>query len=60
MADKGPVDEKLKQAITEIEAQHYKVLTKEEYDHLMALHVTKEKPFGYSCGWFMVRFEDTD
>ena len=43
MADKGPVDEKLKQAITEIEAQHYKVLTKEEYDHLMALHVTKEK-----------------
>ena len=41
MADKGPVDEKLKQAITEIEAQHYKVVTKEEYNHLMALHVTK-------------------
>ena len=35
MADNGPVDEKLKQANTEKEAQHYKVLTKEEYDHLM-------------------------
>lgn len=43
MADKGPVDEKLKQAITDIEAQQYKVLTKEEYEHLMTLNVSRAK-----------------
>lgn len=43
MAGKGPVDEKLKKAITDVEAHEYKVLTKEEYDHLMKLHVVKNK-----------------
>ena len=40
----GPVDEKLRKAIAAVEAQDFKVLTKEEYEKLIKLQVVGEKP----------------
>ena len=40
----GPVDEKLRKAIADVEAKDFKVLTKEEYEKLIKLQVVGEKP----------------
>ncbi|MCG8078886.1 MAG: hypothetical protein JAY75_21940 [Candidatus Thiodiazotropha taylori] len=43
MAGKDSEDEKLTQAIAEVEQKDLKVISKAEYEHLMGLLVAKEK-----------------